>query len=83
METNKNTGRKVLGGFWKKQSKNGKEYYSGILEIAGYRIRVVGFENQNKKSKNSPDLKIYLSEEKTGKKEGFNPFQQEQRKNNF
>lgn len=56
---------KSIGALWKKESKDGKIYFSGNIEIAeGNKIRVVVFANDRKKNEREPDYRIYETEAK-------------------
>jgi len=57
---------KSIGAFWKKESKAGKVYYSGNIEIAGNKIPLVMFENTRKEKETQPDLQIFISEPRKG-----------------
>lgn len=57
---------KSIGAFWKKQSANGNEYYSGNIEIDGKKIYLVAFNNTRKQTENQPDIQIYISKKKEG-----------------
>jgi uncharacterized protein (DUF736 family) len=50
-----------LGALWQKQ-KNGKDYFSGVLEINGTKHQVVVFANGFKDADNKPDWIIYKSQ---------------------
>lgn len=49
-----------LGALWKKVSKTGVEFYSGVLKIDDKAIEVVVFKNE-KKHDRQPDFRILRS----------------------
>ena len=51
--------RKQLCVLWKKESKNGKPYFTGKANINGYEQNVTAFYNLEKKNPKEPDLRIY------------------------
>lgn len=57
---------KEIGALWEKTSKAGNKFKTGYVQLeSGERIEVVVFTNQYKKpGDNTPDLRIYLSEQK-------------------
>jgi hypothetical protein len=53
---------KRIGVLWQKQDKNGKEFYSGNIELGALGdIRVMVFENEPKQEENHPDWIIHLA----------------------
>ena len=60
-------------GLWKKTSKNGNTYYSGKIKIEEKEYYVNVFNNNFKKSDNSPDISLTLKpvEVKEDAPEGF------------
>lgn len=58
-----------IGAAWKKQSKNGKSYLSGVIQYPGMNLRVAIFPVDEKRSENSPDYDIVWSEERKGKEQ--------------
>lgn len=68
---NANNKKQEAGALWQKTSKTGKKFFSGyIIGENGEKIKIVGFENIYKKAgENSPDLRLYLSEEIASSKE--------------
>lgn len=62
-----NERRNGIGAFWQKTSRNGAEYWSGMLELADVelpedgRLRVVVFPNGYKDNDRQPDLRMLLS----------------------
>lgn len=58
MENKKNDN---IGALWLKTSKDGKKYMSGMVEIAGFKINIVVFKNNNKKEDRHPDYNILQS----------------------
>ncbi|HAJ79377.1 MAG TPA: hypothetical protein DCO75_06360 [Fibrobacteres bacterium] len=66
-----------LGALWK--NKNGKDMFTGNIEIDGKSTRLVVFTNGYKTEDKHPDYIIYLKEPKTGEApsaapSGDNPF---------
>ena len=54
---------KRILALWKRRSKKGQDYMSGILDLgAGGSANIVVFSSKNKKKDNSPDLYGILSE---------------------
>ena len=53
---------KQIGGFWRKTSKSGLDFYSGNIQVNNERVSVVIFENTMKKNPKQPDYNIFLSE---------------------
>ena len=51
-----------LGAFWKKESKDGKPYWTGSIEWKGDKIPLVCFKNGFKKTDKHPDIIINLQE---------------------
>ena len=49
-----------IGGLWKKQSKAGNAFYGGVIEINDVKMRVVLFQNTDKRSESSPDLSLHI-----------------------
>ena len=50
--------REKLGVLWKKTSKKGTTYFSGVINEQ----RVVVFKVREKRNENSPDFEVYKSE---------------------
>jgi uncharacterized protein (DUF736 family) len=71
------------GVLWLKKTKDGKTFFSGIVEIEGIKTKVVIFKNDYKQGDTHPDYKIYLQEESRYRQEvepdednpPFNPFE--------
>lgn len=57
---------KEIGALWEKTSKAGNKFKTGYVQLeSGERCEVVIFSNQFKKpGDNTPDFRIYLSEQK-------------------
>lgn len=55
-----------LGAFWVKTSKTNKKYCTGNLKFKGEEVAVVMFKEENKKSPNAPDYRVYLSVPRDG-----------------
>ena len=68
---NTNNKKQEAGALWEKTSKAGKKFFSGyVVGEDGEKIKIVGFENIYKKpGENSPDVRLYLSEEVASAKE--------------
>ena len=59
-----------LSALWKKDSKNGRTYYSGKLGDG----RLLLFKNEKKQDEKQPDLILYIvAEEKRNAKEKSSP----------
>ena len=58
-----NMAEKNIGGIWKKVSKNGLEFMSGQIEIAGVKHNFVVFPNNHKVNPNAPDYTILPANE--------------------
>lgn len=71
MENNTNNKKQEAGALWEKTSKAGKKFFSGyFLDQDGERVKIVAFENIYKKpGENSPDIRVYLSEDQSSGKE--------------
>jgi uncharacterized protein (DUF736 family) len=54
--------KKDIGAFWERQSKAGKTYLSGSIEIDGKRIEIIAFRNDKGDNAKRPDWKVYPSE---------------------
>jgi len=54
-----------LGALWK--NKNGKDMFSGVIEIDDKKTRIVVFANGFKDDDKKPDYIIYLSEDQAQK----------------
>ena len=52
---------KSIGGLYVKTSAKGNEFLSGFIEVEGKRINIVAFHNAEKKSENTPDYSILVS----------------------
>ena len=66
---------KRIGVLWRKKDKNGKDYYSGNVDLGALgEIRVMVFENEPKQEENHPDWTIHLAtDEKEEPKAGTEP----------
>ena len=51
-----------LGALWKKTSKDGNSFYTGLIKIDGKEINVICFPNKAKKEDKHPDVRVYLDE---------------------
>ncbi len=52
------------GVFWKRESKKGLKYLSGVIFIAGMPINIALFPNERKEKDNQPDFRAVYSEPK-------------------
>jgi len=52
-----------LAGFWKKDSKNGRKYYTGKLGSG----KLLLFRNDKKQTEKDPDLILYIVQERGAK----------------
>tara|TARA_B110001454_G_C12527651_1_gene353830 strand:- start:362 stop:637 length:276 start_codon:yes stop_codon:yes gene_type:complete len=50
-----------VGAFWKRTSQRGQKYLAGHIKDGEESVKLVVFANQNKKSDNQPDYRIYKS----------------------
>jgi uncharacterized protein (DUF736 family) len=68
---NKNKENKEVGALWDKTSKAGNQFKTGYVQLEnGERVEIVVFSNQYKKAgDNTPNFRIYLSEQKAGAQE--------------
>ena len=73
-----NKENKEIGALWDKTSKAGNKFKTGYVQLEnGERVEVVVFSNQYKKAgDNTPNFRIYLSEQKGGTPEVKNSTQQ-------
>lgn len=53
-----------IGALWLKETKDGKKYFSGVLEDLRGEIRIAIFKNDRKEKENQPDYQITVSEER-------------------
>lgn len=53
--------KQSIGGLWKKKV-NGKEMYSGTVEINGVKTRLDVWPNTFKKEEKQPDFKIFIND---------------------
>lgn len=53
-----------IGALWLKETKDGKKYFSGVLEDLRGEIRIAIFKNERKEKENQPDYQIIVSEER-------------------
>lgn len=51
-----------IGCLWIKKSKDGKQYFSGMLSDMRGDFPVVAFRNEKKEKENQPDFLVYVSE---------------------
>lgn len=71
IESHMENKNKEIGALWEKTSKAGNKFKSGYVQLeGGERVEVVVFTNQYKKAgENTPDFRIYLSEQKGSNQE--------------
>lgn len=50
--------KKNIGGLYRKQTKNGDEFFSGWIELNNQKVKIVVWQNRNKKEAKHPDLTI-------------------------
>jgi uncharacterized protein (DUF736 family) len=50
----------IIGVLWKRE-KDGKEYYSGVLNDLRGKINIAVFPNNRKEADNQPDMNIVIS----------------------
>jgi hypothetical protein len=50
-----------IGSLWRKQTKDGKVFYSGVIQDIRGDINIAVFMNDRKESEKHPDLNIVLS----------------------
>ena len=58
--------KRKIGALWSKKTKEGQEYFSGVISDLRGDIQIVVFK-KDKKTDNQPDYDILLSELKEGK----------------
>jgi uncharacterized protein (DUF736 family) len=58
-----------IGALWLKETKDGKKYFSGVLEDMRGEIRIAIFKNDRKEKENQPDYQIIVSEERREQRE--------------
>lgn len=63
--------KKSIGGLYRKQTKNGDEFFSGWIELNNQKVKIVVWQNKYKKEDKHPDLTI---QEDTYKPEPNLPF---------
>ena len=51
---------KIIGVLWKKE-KDGREYYSGVINDLRGQINIAVFPNDRKQAENQPDMNIIIS----------------------
>jgi len=61
-----------IGALWLKE-KDGKKYFSGVLEDMRGDIRIVIFKNDKKEQEKQPDYNILLSEDRREEKPEASP----------
>ena len=57
---------KTIGALWKRQSKGGLSYLSGILEDISGDVQIAVFVNDKKEKESQPDFRIVRSDPKKG-----------------
>lgn len=53
---------KIKTGIWKRKSKKGIDYLSGVLKLNDNKYSIALFVNDNKISSKSPDYTMYVEE---------------------
>ncbi|MCL2480150.1 MAG: hypothetical protein FWF38_00410 [Spirochaetaceae bacterium] len=61
-----------IGCLWKKETKEGKKYMSGIIEYPGTNLQFAVFVNEEKEKDSQPDFIINWSPEKKESKSESN-----------
>lgn len=51
-----------IGALWSKTTKQGQDYFSGMISDLRGEIQIAVFKNDNKQNENQPDYNILLSE---------------------
>lgn len=51
-----------IGALWLKQSQDGKQFLSGVIQDLSGDINIAIFKNDRKEAENQPDYNIVLSE---------------------
>jgi uncharacterized protein (DUF736 family) len=57
-----------LGAFWKKKSKNGKTFLSGVIKIDDKETKITCWPNDKNGNEKRPDFNIYLDDYKPAAK---------------
>lgn len=68
---------KKIGAAWIRKSKDGNEYFSGVLDLLGEDIQIAIFYNDKKENDNQPDFNIVRSgqmEKSEGQESGRRSF---------
>ena len=55
---------KSIGALWENESKNGKTFLKGSIEIDGQKIAIICFKNDLKEKDTHPDWRIFVSKPK-------------------
>jgi uncharacterized protein (DUF736 family) len=58
-----------IGALWLKETKDGKKYFSGVIEDLRGDIRIAVFKNDRKEKESQPDYQIIVSEERREQRE--------------
>lgn len=58
-----------IGSLWRKQTKDGKVFYSGVIQDIRGDINIAVFMNDRKESEKHPDLNIVLSGDRDERKQ--------------
>ena len=56
-----------IGALWLKKTKDGKSYFSGVVEYPGVNLHVAIFKNEKKEKESQPDYQIIWSPPKDAK----------------
>ncbi len=67
-----NEKQQPIGAMWAKQTKAGKTFYTGTIEVKGEKIKIKMFNNDFKKDK-QPDIKIYVDDYVPGQQVSSQP----------
>lgn len=59
-----------IGSLWKRTTKDGKAFLSGVIEYPGVALHVAVFKNENKKRSEQPDYEISWRAERPEKEKG-------------
>ena len=59
---------KKIGALWSKKTKDGAEYFTGVISDMRGDIQIVVFKKDSKQNENQPDYDILLSEPKEAEK---------------
>jgi len=60
---NENKNDNEVGALWTRETKNGTEYFAGVVRVNGAEQKVVVFKNNYKKTEKQPDYNILAKSE--------------------